>query len=327
MKKYLPLIAGTFIFLVTISYFTLDYAVTSILPFMPIRPPRVTRERILKKYHDLIDPSSIGLKYSDFNITVEDSIKLKGWFIYSQSEPAQGTIFLLHGIASCRNSMLPLAKILATEGFNCVCYDSRHNDESGGLYCTYGYYEKRDLSRYIDSALIRFPNSGPYGVFGNSLGAAIAVQAMSEDKRIVCGIAESTFADLRNNMRDYFARIFFLKVNFITDKILRNTEQIAHFQIDNVQPVISAKKITQPIMIIHGLKDEIISPAYGQKVYDNLSSKEKFWYPIPKGNHYNLSGIGGSLYHQRLINFFKKYLVEQIQDRKTKSLKNIYSVR
>lgn len=308
MKRYLRIVIVIMIVLVIISYLAINYAIENILPYSAIRPSRITKEKILKDYPAFISPISVGLDYSNFNITVEDTIRLKGWFIYARLKPAKGTIFLLHGIASCKNAMLPLAKILSMEGYNCVCYDSRANGESGGLNCTFGYFEKKDLSKYIDSTIARFPNSKPYCVLGNSLGAAVAIQSMAEDKRLVCGIAESPFANLRSVIHDYFARMFLLRMNFIPDKALKFTEKIAHFEIDSVQPALSAKLITNPTMIIHGLQDEHIASAYGRKVFDNISSKEKFWYPITNGNHYNLSSVDNDQYKKRIIEFFNRYL-------------------
>ena len=308
MKKYLHILLVIVIIMLFVSYFVIDYAIQNILAYSSIRPSRITKEVIAKDFVNLINPSSIGLRYIDFNITVEDTIKLKGWFIYSQLKPSKGTIFILHGIADCKNAMLPLAKILCEEGYNCVCYDSRANGESGGVNCTFGYYEKKDLSKYIDSIIVRFPDSSPYGIWGHSLGAAVTLQTMAEDKRLICGIAVSPFSDLREIIHDYFARIFLLKINIIPDKALKYSEQIAHFQVDSVRPVISAKNITQPIMIIHGLKDDHIAWDNGRRIFDNLSSKEKIWYPIENGNHNDLPQIGGSSYNERIKEFFNKFL-------------------
>jgi len=311
MKKYLRIIFLTITILILISYFAITYAIRFIIPYAPIRPIRIPKELYLKDPNGLKNPSSVGLDYSDFNITTEDSIQLKGWFIYSQMKPARGTIFLLHGISNCKNSMLPMAKMLSEEGFNCVCFDLRANGESGGLNCTFGYYEKKDLSRYIDSAVVRFPGSAPYGIFGHSLGAAITLQTMADDKRLVCGIAASPFASLRNIIRDYFARYTMVRFDSIPDKALIYTEQIAHFQIDSVQPALSAKSILQPMMIIHGLKDKNISPSHGKEIFNNLSSKEKIWYPIGGAGHNDLPYVGGSEYNKRIIEFYKKYLVKE----------------
>lgn len=310
MRKHLRIITGIVILLVAISFIAIEYEIKNILAYSAIRPSRISKEQIQKKYGNYITPAAIGLDYSECNITVEDTIKLKGWFIPSRHKQRKGTIFILHGIGSCKNALLPFAKILSQEGFNTVLYDSRANGESGGLNCTFGYYEKRDLSRYIDSVSIRFPDSQPYAVYGNSLGAAVSIQSLAVDKRLVCGIAESPFADLRNIVRDYFARMFLLRINYIPDRALKYTELIAHFQVDNVRPVVSAKYISQPTMIIHGLSDEYISSSYGKMVFNNLSSKEKIWYPIENGNHYNLAKIGDAYYRNKIIAFYNKYLIK-----------------
>ncbi len=308
MSKHIKIGFAVFLLAVLAAYLGVNYATEHILSYSPIRPSRCSAEEISNYNGGLLTPSAVGLEWMDFNVVVEDSIQLRGWLVHAKSKPVQGTIFLLHGIASCKPTMIPITRRLASQGFNCVLYDSRANGESGGINCTFGYFEKRDLSAYIDSARVRFPDSEPYAVFGNSLGAAVAVQAMAEDKRIVCGVVESPFANLRDIIHDYFARMFVLRINAIPDRALLYTERIAHFAVDSVQPVLSAKRITQPTMVIHGLEDKHIAAPYGKLVFDNLSSKEKVWLPIPNGDHYNLQKVGGEEYLQRIVRFFKQHL-------------------
>jgi len=289
------------------GYFLLDYAAQNILAYSPIRPARCIKETLMKYNNGIYTPDQLNLRYNDFNITVEDTIKLRGWFIYSDSVAAKGTIFLLHGIASCKATMLSTAKMFALSGFNSVIYDSRANGESGGVNCTFGYYEKKDLSTYIDSTIIRYPGSAPYGAMGNSLGAAVLIQTMAEDERIICGIVESPFANLRDIIRDYFSRMYYLRINWIPDKVLKYSEQIANFKVDSVSPKLFAKKINQPIMVVHGLKDEHISFKYGKEIFNNLKSKNKKWYPIPEGSHNNLSQVGGAKLDSAIIKYFREY--------------------
>lgn len=283
-----------------VLFLILDYAIKNVLPYSSIRPSRCT--------DNFIDPFAAGVDWRNFDITVEDTIKLRGWFISSRIKPAQGTIFLLHGIASCKKAMLPMAKLLTSVGFNCVLYDSRANGESGGLNCTFGFYEKKDLSVYVDSTFVRFPGSQPYAVYGHSLGAAVAIQTLAIEKRLVCGIVASPFADLRQVIRDYFAELIHFHVDFIPDAALKYTERIAHFSVDSVQPAISAFNITQPTMIVHGNLDRKISVVYGRQVFENLNSSQKEWYLISGGDHNNLSNVGGAEYELRIVTFFKKYV-------------------
>ncbi len=308
MRRFLLLSSSILAILLVVAFFAINYAIEYTLPYSPIRPRRITAEDIQKSFGEPLTPSAIGLAWKQFDITVEDTILLRGWFVESPTKPAAGTVFLLHGIGSSKEFMIPTAAFLARAGFNTVLYDSRANGESGGLNCTFGYYEKKDLSTYIDSTETRFPDSSPYGVFGSSLGAAVAVQAMALDKRIVCGIIESPFADLRTVIHDYFARMFLIRADWIPDRALTHTENIAHFAIDSVQPAIAARFVSQPTMVIHGLNDDRINPAYGKLVFDNLRSREKEWYPISGGGHDNLHKAGGKEYEQRIVAFFQKQL-------------------
>ena len=61
-------------------------------------------------------------------------------------------------------------------------------------------------------------------------------------------------------------------------------------------------------IIIHGLNDKRISPDNGKRIYNNIASKEKEWYPIPGGGHNNLSIFGGSKFKNKVINFYLAHL-------------------
>ena len=269
---------------------------------------RVTGKTIEKFYDQKVSPDQYGLTYSNFDVNVGDSIILKGFLINSKTEKPKGTIIILHGIASCKEAMLGLAAELADTGYNCILYDSRANGESGGKYCTFGYYEKNDVSKYIDAAISKYKNAAPFGIYGHSFGAAVALQAMARDHRIKCGVIVSPFADLREIVHDYVKRISFIPFHFFSNMIIDKSGEIAHFPVDSVKPEISAKQITQPVMVIHGLNDERISPENGKRIFNNLASKEKIWYPIPGGGHNNLSVLGGNEFRNKVVNFYLAYL-------------------
>ncbi|MBI2417682.1 MAG: alpha/beta fold hydrolase [Ignavibacteriales bacterium] len=165
------------------------------------------------------------LHYEKFNVWTKDSIELKGWFVYTHLQPAKGTIFLLHGIGDSKTSMIPMAVKFASEGYNCILFDHRAHGESTGINCTFGYYEKFDYQTIIDSAIVRYPHSQPYGFFGNSLGAAITVQVMSIDRRIKAGVVQSCFGNLRETIHDYFKKITYISLPWIVDKALIETEK------------------------------------------------------------------------------------------------------
>src|SRR5438128_11590183 len=77
-------------------------------------------------------------------------------------------------------------------GFDVVAYDSRAHGESDGDICTYGFFEKNDLHRVLDTV-----DDGPVVLLGTSLGAAVAILEAADDQRVATVVAAETFADLR----------------------------------------------------------------------------------------------------------------------------------
>ncbi len=308
IKRLLKWLIIFLLILIPIIVFGGHYLIDNVFAYAPIKPLRVTGKTIEKYWGQDVSPEHYGLSYSDFDVIVDDSITLKGLFINSKKNKAKGTIIILHGIASCKESMLGVAASFADTGYNCILYDSRANGESGGKYCTFGYYEKYDVSKYIDAALSKYKNVEPFGIYGHSLGAAVAVQAMAKDHRIKCGVIVSPFADLREIVHDYVKRISFIPFYFFSNMIIDKSGEIANFPADSVKPEISAKQITQPVMIIHGLNDERIAPENGKRIFNNLASKEKEWYPIPGGGHNNLSILEGNEFRSKVVNFYLAHL-------------------
>jgi pimeloyl-ACP methyl ester carboxylesterase len=144
---------------------------------------------------------------------------------------------------------------------------------------------------------------------GGSLGAAVALQAMEADPRISCGVVESPFATLREVVYDYMKRMSGIPARWVSDAALSRSGEIARFPVDSVRPEESARHITRPVMVVHGLMDLHISPDYGRRVYENLRSPEKEWVPVPQASHFTLTSVGGEAYKRRLIGFMKKQMM------------------
>ena len=78
-----------------------------------------------------------------------DGVLLKGWWFRGEGRK-RGTIVYLHGVGDNRGSSLGIAAHFVPKGFDVIAYDSRAHGESQGDACTYGYYERKDLSRVLD---------------------------------------------------------------------------------------------------------------------------------------------------------------------------------
>ncbi len=294
-------IAFAILFLVIIGL-----ALYQVAPYGIVLMNRYSKVQLSQMLKNQTTPSSFNLKYDELNLTVEDTLNLKGWYIHS-NKSSHATIIVLHGTGSCKELMMPTAKILADDGFNAVLFDLRGNGESGGTYCTYGYYEKNDISRIIDYLMSK-DSTQQIGIYGNSLGGAIALQAMAKDNRIKCGIIESTFASLREVVSDYMKRMYYFGTMFLSDIALNRAADMAKFNPDDIVPELSAMRIDNPVFVAHGDKDIHINFSYGQRIFNNLKTPNKEWHLIQGADHHNLYVIGGQKYINNLLSFLHRNL-------------------
>ena len=250
----------------------------------------------------------MNLNSEALNIHVEDSVNLKGYWIKSKQDRAKGLIILVHGVGGCKEHFLGLANNLANEGIESIVFDGRAHGESEGEFCTYGFHEKKDISKIVD--FIKSRNSIiKIGIWGNSLGGAIAIQALEFDKRIEFGIIESTFTDLSQIVFDYKKRMSKgIGIRSLSNYVLRRAGKIGNFNPKKVKPIESVKNINQPIFIAHGDADKNISSKYGQMLFDHLKSTDKTFILVKGGGHFDLFKQGGKTYENKVMGFVKRQL-------------------
>src|SRR5262249_39068068 len=111
-------------------------------------------------------------------------------------------VLLLHGRSRNRSVMLPYAEFLLGAGYNVLIMDARDHGDSGGALATYGYLEKRDETAIVN-ALELSENVKHLFALGESMGAAVSLQAAAADPRIEAVVAEGAFRNLREATYDY----------------------------------------------------------------------------------------------------------------------------
>lgn len=294
MKKRYKFLIVLALFLGVVGYVVLIH----VLPYSIIKPPRVTAINYL-----LTD----SISYDKVVVVSFDSTKLKGFHVKSILKKPKASLILVHGVGGCKEHFTNLAINLAKKGYDCWFFDNRAHGESDGLYSTYGYLEKKDIKAIVDTIKTKIPET-KVAIWGNSLGGAIAIQAMEYDKRIQFGIVESTFTNLRQIVYDYQKHFLYgIGMKFASNIALNQAGEIAKFNPDEVSPIQSVKHITQPILISHGDQDENISVDYGHALFENLASKDKSFVLVKGGGHHNLAAIGGNAYKKKLMDFLEAH--------------------
>ncbi len=272
------------------------------LPRIFIEPNNII-VKLLNKSPNKLTPKAFLLDFNKMEVFTKDGFKISGYKIYSQTSKNKGTIIFLHGIRAYKEHFLPMSKLLSKRGFNSVIIDLRGHGESGGTYCTFGQQEKHDIVSIIDVIMLDNRLSKNIGVWGQSLGGAIALQTMAIDKRIKYGIVESTFSDLKDVSEEYLKRLLKVDNKFLTKYLLQRVYDIA--EIEKVKPKEIVKNITQPIVLVHGTNDKRINIYHALLNYKNIKSKDKTLLQIESATHLNVWKQGGAKYFKTIISFLE----------------------
>lgn len=195
-----------------------------------------------------------------------EGLDLKGWRCHASARPL-ATLVYLHGIADNRASAAGVIDRFGRRGFNVVAYDSRAHGESAGDACTYGFLEKRDLHRVLDTV-----GPGPIVLVGTSLGAAVAIQEAALDARVTAVVAAETFSDLRTVATE---RAPFFFTHGIIARAFQLAEQQGGFEVDAVSPVMAAAAIEIPVLLIHGAADSHTPPEHSRRILAALAGPKR----------------------------------------------------
>lgn len=266
--------------------------------YTSIRPPKINAN---------LTPPDLDLEYEKVEFTTVDDITLRGWFIPRQNKndtlpPTESpkTIILLHGYPAEKGDILPSLAFL-NDRYNLFLFDFRYLGQSEGKYTTAGAKETKDLLaaiRYLKSRGIN-----EVGVWGFSLGGAVALMAAPEAPEIKAMVSEASYARL-----DLMApELYRLPILGHPLAWLTRLWGMVFLQIDikKASPMDAAAKLHIPILIIHSTNDNVIPFSHALLIQKALAGNPnaEFWF---RENLFH--GQLGEEYREKILEFFGKNL-------------------
>jgi len=204
------------------------------------------------------------------------------WFPEKQSKR---TVILSHGITYTLYGSVKYMKMFKLLGFNIFIYDNRHHGRSGGRNATFGFHEKYDLKVITDWVESKTGSDAMIGTHGESMGAAISLQHAAIDSRIKFVVEDCSFNRL-DTLLEYRLKADYHLPRF---PLMPVVELICYtlsgMKIKKVSPEMAVRDIEQPVMFIHGEKDEFIPPFMVQKLFANKSRGPKKLYIARNAGH------------------------------------------
>ena len=196
-------------------------------------------------------------------ITTEDNIDLKGWF-HNKNLKKLKTILFFHGNAgSLENRTYKLNHfrdlnvnflIIAWRGFS----GNKGKPSEIGLY--------RDAESAVKWLKSKGLTEEDIILYGESLGTGVVVE-IAQNKNYAGIILESPYTSMLNMGKKYYP---LFPVSFLLKDKFESHKKI--------------KKISIPILILHGKTDKIVPFSMGKKMYE-LANEPKYFYFQEYGDH------------------------------------------
>lgn len=198
-------------------------------------------------------------------ISSEYGYKLHGlWFSNNDSK---NTIIICHGHTVNLNSAIRYMKIFYTRGFNVLIYDHRYHGESGGEYCTMGFYEKFDLKSWVTWVIGKTGENSIIGTHGESMGASTVLMHAAIDDRISFTISDCPFESVYEEFK-YRLKVEYklppfplLQIANLFTKIRTKTFY------GNIAPIKVICDIKTPVLFIHGDNDNYVPCSHTIHLY------------------------------------------------------------
>ncbi len=242
------------------------------------------------------DPHNAGLEYELVRYPSLDGTELTGLYFRTDREPL-GTIVHFHGNFGNVSNHFPQSVFLTRHGFDVLIFDYRGFGGSAGRPSPEGTVADGVASvRYARSRL-RSPE-GRVGVFGQSLGAAVAAVTAAREPFVRAAVLEAGFTAYRAITKDVMKRSWLTWPfsHFVPALIVRRRWDPVDYVAD-ISP--------RPVFLIHGTADRTVPAWMSRKLYEKAREPKTLWM-VEGAEHLGCRKAAGPQYEEEVARFFRE---------------------
>ncbi|WP_459992240.1 alpha/beta hydrolase [Methylosoma difficile] len=204
----------------------------------------------------------------------------------------RGILVLLHGRNGRKEDLLPVAERFVAAGFKCVIPDLPAHGDSPlkQLHFATQTTESALPVQVLNDARRYFNEpDAPAALWGLSMGGAFAIRSVKDSpQQWRALIIVSSFNSLPDVIADQLQGLPPLLSQAFVGILAPLTQYRGGADLYQVQPEQWASQITQPVLVIHGEDDPLITLKRGSQLFAAFQNPNKMWISVPKANHHNI---------------------------------------
>ena len=238
------------------------------------------------KIQEQITPADLDLPYQAMRIPTANGKHLFAWFIPLPDGLENGpAVAVMHGWGGNAGHMLPFASLLHNQGYSVLLLDARNHGQSDSDGHSSMPRFAEDLEHGLDW-MRQQPGIDPRRLFllGHSVGAAATLLLASRRQDVSAVVSISAFAHplelMRRQMQSH--HIPYVPVGWV---VLRYIQWIIKANFNDIAPCNTIRRISCPVLLIHGEKDKVVPPADAHKIYANRLDDRVELLLLPKEGH------------------------------------------
>jgi uncharacterized protein len=244
------------------------------------------------------DPAKLGFNFEEVYFPSYDGTKLYGWYFHQKSPKvkAKGVVFYAHGNGQNISAQFPNISFVLDHGYDFFIFDYRGYGSSGGSNPTPPSAVGDTIAalKWIDARAKK--DHLPYFAFGQSLGSALMLEALIEEKESI-------------HPRMIILDSSFLSYSWAAASVLSQTWITTAFQplafflvLDESAPGRRIRELAPtPILIFHGDRDRTIDLRLGKEVFEAALPPKEFVVVPGAGHIQALWGPSGEKYRSLLL--------------------------
>jgi len=247
--------------------------------------------------HEASVGTDIDPRLRAVSLRTASGTRVQAWYLPA----ANGAVIVFaHGARAQGLDFAPEALGLGRAGYGALLVDMPGCGSSGGDE-SWGRDSQSALSAAVDFAAAQ--DDARIGVFGFSLGSAVAARVASADPRIAAVVLAGVFPDEREQL-EYEYRAWG-PVTALPAVYAFEREGLAFDELRTADVI--ARIAPRPILLMQGANDGVASPAMARTLYA-MAGEPKELELIPGAGHGDYWRVAGQAYVDRLRRFFDRAL-------------------